>query len=441
MDSIRSHDAGPGFAEKVFTFFVLLLSTGAFMNVIVAAGEAPEEASGQVVFQALWWLIYIVAVVLIFRKCKDAIKELRHEYLLLALLLLVLASAKWSEAPGVSFRHGVALVFTCLFGVYLGSRFALREQLRLLAGACSTCVVFSFVFGILGIGNSVDTSDVPGWIGVFVQKNSLGRMMALSIVVFLLLASITQRKVRLWIGVGLASILLLLSQSMTSLVVLVAMLALFPIFRVLSRYKSQVFRAAFIFGAIMLAGLYWANDHFIDILQYLGKDITLTGRLPLWILSVVMALRNPWLGYGYNAFWLGPGSPGAQIWAVVHWQPPHAHNGLLEIWLELGVVGVGLFLLGFATYVVRAFIFLRRQASPEALWPICFLVFMFLSNLTESDFLRRGTITWIMYVAVVMTLRHPQRARRVCLDDRHKSATQLLAIPNQSERLEAETSA
>jgi hypothetical protein len=47
----------------------------------------------------------------------------------------------------------------------------------------------------------------------------------------------------------------------------------------------------------------------------------------------------------------------------------------------------------------------RESSAPENVWPLCFLVFMFISNLTESDFLARNTIFWIVYVAIIISLR------------------------------------
>lgn len=395
--------------ERAFVFFVLLLSTGAFQNLAVTPGDVPDAASGQANMQVLWILIYLVTIVLLFRTCKDAIRYAAREYLLLALVLLALGSMMWSADPGVSLRRGAALVLTCLFGVYFASRFTLREQLHLLAGICGTCVVFSLVFGILGIGTPV--VDVIGsWYGVFVHKNVLGRMMVLCILVFLTLVQArSEKKSLLWIGAGLAFVLLLLSRSTTSLAVLVAMLAFLPFCGTLRRGKSPVARIVLFAAAVSTLGLYWVSNHLMDILQFLGKDVTLTGRLQLWILSVTMALRRPWLGYGYNAFWLGPGSSSARLLAAIQWDAPHAHNGLLEIWLELGLVGVGLFLVGFGIYLVRAAVFLRHQRTPGAIWPMCFLAFMFLSNLTESDFLARNAIFFILYVAVVITVSPKDR--------------------------------
>jgi exopolysaccharide production protein ExoQ len=401
--AIQSDPAGP--FEKMFVGSALLLSTGAFMCLSVARGQGQDSSASDTQLQVVWVAIYFIAIVLLLWKCKAELKQTGRQYLLIALPLFALASTAWSDDPGVSLRRSIALILTCLFGVYLGSRFSLREQLRLLVYVCVISTVFSLVFGILGLGNPVE--DIPNaWYGIFVHKNVLGRMMVLSIVIFVISARVeVENKSRYWFAAGCALALLLLSRSTTSAGVLAAMLAFLFITPVLRRPLSGLIKGGIAILVVFGSGVYWASQNLVYVLGLFGKDLTLTGRLQLWILSTIMALQTPWLGHGYSAFWLGPGSASERILAVVQWDAPHAHNGLLELWLEIGLVGVALFLLGFILYVGRAIAFFRRSRSAENVWPLCFLFFMFISNLTESDFLSRNTIFWILYVAVVISLR------------------------------------
>jgi O-antigen ligase len=420
--------AGP--FERIFAFSVLLLSTGAFMSLTVRRGQGTEDSSGQTQLQLVWTAIYCVTVVLVAWKCRAALKDLCREYLLVALSLFALSSTVWSDDPGVSLRRGVALVLTCVFGAYLGSRFSLREQLRLCAYVGVVCAGFSFIFGLLGLGNPVE--DIPNaWYGIFVHKNVLGRMMVLSVLIFAVCARAEpEKKARHWFAAGLACVVLLLARSATSLVVLAAMMGFLVCCPWLRLSKSALMKASIACLATFGLGVYWASQNVEQILALFGKDFTLTGRLQLWILSTVMALQRPWFGHGYNAFWLGPGSASEHILAVVQWDAPHAHNGLLELWLELGLAGVALFLAGFAVYVWRAIVFFRRNAAAESLWPLCFLTFMFLSNLTESDFLARNTIFWILYVAAVVTLGRQGDVHTATASDLAKrSVPPRLAVP------------
>jgi O-antigen ligase len=230
-------------------------------------------------------------------------------------------------------------------------------------------------------------------------------MMVLSTIVFLTLVKILPK--HRWVTVGgmvLSIALVLLSSSTTSLLILILLLSLFPLIRVLRRDPKRAAAALAIAVLLAIGASYWVTAHFDSALDLLGKDETLTGRTDLWAVAVVMALERPWLGYGYNAFWLGLGGPSAEVWRVVGWVPSHGHNGFLDVWLDLGLLGVAVFLFGFAVYSRRAVALLRKWHSPEALWPAIFLAYLFLSNLTESSLIGENSIFWVLYTATVLNI-------------------------------------
>ena len=133
----------------------------------------------------------------------------------------------------------------------------------------------------------------------------------------------------------------------------------------------------------------------------------------MWIFSALFALQRPWWGYGYSAFWRGADGPSVGVWQLLSWPAPHAHNGLLNLWLDLGLIGVLLFLAGFSLSIKRAIRHLRTQQNLcIALWPCMFLGFFFLSNLTESSMVDPNTIFWIVYVSVFSMLSKNSIVRR-----------------------------
>lgn len=80
----------------------------------------------------------------------------------------------------------------------------------------------------------------------------------------------------------------------------------------------------------------------------LNRDPTLTGRADIWN-SLLSAGTNPLIGVGYESFWFG--EEAKHLWEVYWWHPTQAHNGYLEVYLNLGAIGI-ILLLGicFATY-------------------------------------------------------------------------------------------
>jgi O-antigen ligase len=73
----------------------------------------------------------------------------------------------------------------------------------------------------------------------------------------------------------------------------------------------------------------------------LGRDATLSGRTNIWAAVIPMA-PNPLVGAGFESFWLSPRVT-ARLWELFPGLPLNeAHNGYLELYLELGWVGVGI---------------------------------------------------------------------------------------------------
>jgi exopolysaccharide production protein ExoQ len=98
------------------------------------------------------------------------------------------------------------------------------------------------------------------------------------------------------------------------------------------------------------------------ILELIGKDPTLTGRTEIWAYVIPDIWMKPWLGWGYFGFWQLANPAAFEISNAVHWVVPHAHNGLLESLLEIGVLGTALFAFILVRIIVLA---IRCLDTPE----------------------------------------------------------------------------
>jgi O-antigen ligase len=138
-----------------------------------------------------------------------------------------------------------------------------------------------------------------------------------------------------------------------------------------------------------------------------GRDPDLTGRTHIW--SIVLSTgTNPLVGTGYESFWLGP----RLEWV---WEQAgtinEAHNGFLEVYLNLGLIGVFLlvgFLIGSYRTISRQ---LRSFSSLSSLSVALWTVLLFY-NATESAF--RGHLMWVAFLLGVITLPpRPMASRTV----------------------------
>ena len=128
-----------------------------------------------------------------------------------------------------------------------------------------------------------------------------------------------------------------------------------------------------------------------ELAMAVGRDPSLTGRTNIWS-AVLSTHTNPLIGTGYESFWLGPRL--RQVWALAG-AVNEAHNGYLEVYLNLGLIGLFLlavFLISSYRTVCKTYAKLPSLGSfALALWAI--LPFY---NVTESAF--RIQLMFVMFL-------------------------------------------
>jgi exopolysaccharide production protein ExoQ len=361
--------------------------------------------------------LYVFFTALALLRPRAVIQAARRSTTLLVLVGIAVLSVTWSDAPTLTLRRVLVIIATTTFGLYLTARFDQRELLRLLSMALGSAALLSFLWSL-----SVPRSGVlvahgeRVWVGIFGNKNVLGRCMVLSTALFFLRARMPSGRILSLAAAALSMSLVVLSRSASAIVVLSALLALIPMFILWSSRNrlaiAMLIMAVVVLGTVSL--LLVANSEVV--LTALGKEPTLTGRTELWEAVWSRILERPWLGYGYEAFWTGWKGASAAVLEAVGWETPHAHNGVLDLWLSLGFIGVATFAVSFVAAVGRAIAAAQAGDSVYAIWPLVFLSFMLFYNMTESTILRQHSVFWVLYVATVtqgsVNVQGPRRGLR-----------------------------
>ena len=135
-----------------------------------------------------------------------------------------------------------------------------------------------------------------------------------------------------------------------------------------------------------------------DVLSFFGRDVTLTGRTGLWGGIIQSISKRPILGYGFYAFWQGLNGESANLILANHWVFGYAHNGMLEILLQLGIVGLGAFLITFFQGTKNAWICFQSGRSIGVEWYTGILFLTLLYNIDEATVLFPNHLLSMMYV-------------------------------------------
>ncbi|MDZ8087680.1 MAG: O-antigen ligase family protein [Nostoc sp. DedQUE12b] len=397
------------FAEQGFTIASLLMYSGAIFVLLLSggAGQSDLVEYDSSVIRIIFSFIYAVTLVLLVLRWKKTLYLLSKDFLLYSLILLAAVSILWSFEPLTTLKNSFSLINSSLFGLYFASRYSLKQQLHLLAWNFAIIIILSCVFAIAlpkyGIQSDLDGSK---WRGVFTHKNGLGARMVTSGMTFFILGYQTQKRSWLfWAGFILSILLLRLSASGSSLLNLLMILLAFFAFQIW-RWSYQFMVPTLIMMATISQSLYfWLSSNAKVLFSAIGKDATLTGRTELWPLVIDKIWKHPWLGYGYGGFWQGWNGESADIWLGAAWTPTHPHNGYLALCLDLGLLGLGIFFLGFWRSYLQGFAWVRSNKTAFDIWPLIHMTYIVLSSLTESNLVESNSLTWILYVAASLSVR------------------------------------
>ena len=398
------------FTEQLITVIFLMIYAGTPLDPFLTNGFADQQDPDRSIYRLLYTLTYIVSIFLICLRWKKGIYALNKDKLTWALLGVCALSIFWSSDMETTNRRVFGLIGTTIFGVYLASRYTLKQQLKLCALmfgiSALMCIIFSLFLPQYGIQANVIGGGA--WRGIYVHKNLFGKRFLLSGMIFLFLAIKSQEKHWIsWLGYAISFMLVLLSKSTTALGNFIFITIAFQAYRFL-RLKYEIMIPTFLLITTLIIGFsVWGN---VDaLLTTAGKDTTLTGRTDLWPAVWDMILKKPWLGYGYGAFWQGLNGESANVIRTVRWDAPNAHNGFLDVVLSIGILGFFVFAIGFLVNLWRSIYLICSTNNSDIIWNnmwlLIYLIFIVSSNTTESTVMEQNSIEWILYVSAVLSAK------------------------------------
>ena len=394
-------------AEKSFIILGLTFFSGAFginsLGMIIPPG----------VVSLIRYLIWGASTALIVLLWQNTLIAFSRNFLLFLLTGLAYFSFIWSYDPDFTLFNSREVLMMTFFGLYFASRFSLKEIVELIGLtlfiSCLTSVIVAV--GMPAIGTHIGDDHSGAWKGVYGHKNNFGSMMILMWLSFFTLPK-GNSPIYKYIGIFLSIFLILVSTSKTSLVISILLISMMFFYKHF-RWQGKISVIILDVGILVLGCLsVFITTYWVEILTELGRDSTLTGRTPIWGVMILKLIERPFLGYGRGGFF-APGSPyGFEAGRVLHagWAPAHGHNGFLDLAIDFGLIGLGIFLINYFATFARGLKRAYATNNPEALFPLAFLLFLVMNNITESFLLYQINIYWVIYVTVAFYLNQKESA-------------------------------
>ena len=345
----------------------------------------------------------------------------RHNRWLAIFFIYCFLAVLWSDFPFVAFKRWIKILGQPIMVLILFTEPDFETALTTLMKRCAYVVVvisilFIKYFPELGRGFSQWTGQGFNT-GITLDKNALGAdcLILGFFFVWYVLKVLKWEKSRFRRNELILSVVFLIfiwwlfreAQSSTSLVsCLVGILVmLFLGLRQVRKENIGTYIIVFVIVAVLAESLFNISDVFLDIL---GKDRTLTDRTKVWADCLSIQI-NPIIGVGFESFWLGKRQEIMnEKWA---WHPNEAHNGYLETYLNLGMVG--LFFL--VALLLATFWKARRELLHNfhlGRFRIAFLCALLIYDWTESAFKALHPMWFVFYITA---LDYPKREQQVAV--------------------------
>lgn len=417
-----------GVSAYAIVTFVFMISTNAVRNLLDWPGFLVSAA-----------VLVAIGVVLFVKLKPQQFRWYRLPSPLYWFLTLALLSIFWSQYRTESVLGNLAQLATTILAVVLAFILTWHEFLRTLGAALRYVIGLSFAFE-LWVAWFVREPLLPWWQVepegatpklLFWSRNLLfeggpiqGLLGSSTLFGFVGLMGLIIFSVQLraglvgrwagWFWFAMSILTLALTRSGTVTVALAAaMVALaFAIWarRIGPVGRTPLYTTGAAAIAAVAAAVIFAREFLFGLL---GKSPDMTGRMETWEKVFALAADRPWFGWGWVSYWAPWVEPFESLDVQGGIQVMSAHNAWIDVWLQLGIVGV----LVFAPLVVltlwrvwfRAVDQPRRGFGPalpyatSALWPFLLMVALLVQSFAESRILIESG--WLLLVMLAVKSR------------------------------------
>lgn len=358
------------------------------------------------------------------------------------LFALMSFSILWSNFPAISFRRCIRSMGALVMALVVLTEHKPLEGMRILLRRLyfvhiPLSIIAIKYFRNIGVVYNWNGSEEE-WAGLTTDKNSLGQVAMCSGILWLwqILRDWSNDKLKRNAKKLSLNVLLLLgtlwllrgsknSHSTTGIVGFIACSAGLIGLQYLRKRAGKAKRiilATIIAASLLMPLVYLLFNAFGGspveaVFEAAGRDMTLTDRTLIWADVINDTSKNPVLGVGMGAFWVGP--IGDAIYPMPNWlkktpewRPEQGHNGYIDTYAQVGVVGLTMLLVIIGKGCLGALEDLKHDFGMGSL-RLALLVGIVLNNVTETSFLRGEHELWLLFLLVAANL--PRQSRKVFL--------------------------
>ena len=383
-----------------------------------------------------WWgwfvvfaLVWLPAMILLAR---SNLRRLSGQLplSLMALHVVMVLSMFWSAYQFYTFRVLGLQIGLTLFALFLSARFDWRELLRIFSNVARAVLFSSLVFELFaGITQQkippLVFDRIPGasgapyyWSeanifngdriqGIVANANTLAAIAMVGVILFAVEHMIFGVARWLsWVSLSSAIATIALTKSagvgFALITVILAAIVSFAAEGKDRETRHRYYRLAWTGSAIVLFFMLVYRN---EVFTFIGKSPDMTGRSGIWKNVLALVAEKPIQGWGWVSYWIPGIKPFEGLGVVNGVEYYQAHNAYIEMFFQLGAIGLALLIALLFVAFVKIWRLAVRHTNALYLWPILLFVGLLAQNLTESRMLVE--IGWVYIVLLTVKVNEP----------------------------------
>ena len=401
----------------------------AYLSLVVLISGDSFFAEDYIRANPVWsiWLVLALASVTgssYFLLRADWFRVIRQIPIELALLLaLMIGSSPWSAYADETISGFLIQIGVTVIALFFAAVFSWRELLKIFANAIRIIIFGSFAVelftstfkGILpklivGVdheiqdaftqsGHLFDGGRIQGLLG---NANLVAAWALIGVITFAIEIGVTKSRKTLSIASLVASLAMILVSKSAGIIFASIAVLLAAAVSLLAEGKDRDTRHRYYRIAWSLAGvaMFFVLVFRRAVFDLLGKSPDMTHRSEIWRRVLSLISQRPLEGWGFTGVWV-PGVKPYEGLVVINGESYYqAHNAYLDMWLQLGAVGLVLFIVLLTRTFVKTWRLGVHHTNVLYLWPLLVLITQLVRGVTESRLLVQSSMMMLILFAV-----------------------------------------
>ena len=401
----------------------------AYLSLVVLISGDSFFAEDYIRANPVWsiWLVLALASVTgssYFLLRADWFRVIRQIPIELALLLaLMIGSSPWSAYADETISGFLIQIGVTVIALFFAAVFSWRELLKIFANAIRIIIFGSFAVelftstfkGILpklivGVdpaiqdaftqsGHLFDGGRIQGLLG---NANLVAAWALIGVITFAIEIGVTKSRKTLSIASLVASLVMILVSKSAGIIFASIAVLLAAAVSLLAEGKDRDTRHRYYRIAWSLAGvaMFFVLVFRRAVFDLLGKSPDMTHRSEIWRRVLSLISQRPLEGWGFTGVWV-PGVKPYEGLVVINGESYYqAHNAYLDMWLQLGAVGLVLFIVLLTRTFVKTWRLGVHHTNVLYLWPLLVLITQLVRGVTESRLLVQSSMMMLILFAV-----------------------------------------